>query len=32
VTRDHAEFLTGRRADGQTLELRLDRIIRSEPF
>lgn len=32
VTRDHAEFLVGKLADGQTRELRLDRIIRSEPF
>lgn len=32
VTRDRAEFLVGNRADGTRLELRLDRIIRSEPL
>jgi Rho-binding antiterminator len=30
VTRDHAEFLVVSRADGQHLELRLDRIIRAD--
>jgi len=30
VTRDHAEFLVATRSDGGRLELRLDRIKRSE--
>lgn len=30
VTRNHAEFLVVSRADGQQLELRLDRIIRAD--
>jgi Rho-binding antiterminator len=32
VTRDHAEYLLVGRADGQRLELRLDRISRYDTF
>lgn len=32
LTRDHAEYLIASRVDEQRIELRLDRIIRSEPL
>jgi transcriptional antiterminator Rof (Rho-off) len=31
-TRNHEEFLIARRDNGETVELRLDRIVRAEPI
>ena len=31
-TRDHVEYLVVRRANGERVELRLDRILRAEPI